>query len=377
MSTKKLLYQTKIVDNNGEYYLTHLGNGLIGTVGGYSEKIDVINLNTGDILWRVKDYERFGSVSWPIYDGKSIYLARGIDFRSIYACEPQTGICEWERNLSNSTYQFMNPLAQTETHIASCNPTAKKLTMVEKTTGKITCRAKLAHPVREYKHDVMAWNNQFVVIALDKRKKEFVLDLYDPGIEDGFVKTIGIIPDKDEPCVQIIAEDCIFIFTETGNFYKINLQTGAVEHQEKLIDVKITGSSICYSKEINRNGDKLYCVVLHGDYALCTYDLTNKTFTKKTIDVSITDVFGDNVLPLTQGKGYHLSGEACLVEYDLANEGVSKTISLERAPEILDEDYLFRNTERYGEMWLVAENKLITVVEDGDDSILSCWEIGK
>ena len=375
MNTKKLLYQTKIADNNGEYYLTHLGNGLIGTIGGYDEKIDVINLNTGEILWRVKSYERFGGVSDPIYDDKFIYLARGNDFRSIYACQSQTGICEWERNLSNSTYQFMVPLAQTETHIASCNPTAKKLTIIEKTTGKISCRAKLAHPVREYKQDVMAWNNQFVAIALDKRKKEFVLDLYDPTIEDGFVKTIGIIPDKNEPSVQIIVGDNIFIFTEKGYFYKINLQTGAVEQKEVTNNIEKPGR-FCHSKVINRNEDKLYCVVLHDDiYMLCTYDLTSGIFTKKTIDVSITDVFGDNILPLTQGKGYHLSEAACLVEYDLANEGLSKTISLERAPEILDEDFLFRNTERYGENWLVAENKLIAVVEDGENSILSCWEI--
>jgi len=370
----QLKYQVQLnSDNEGRdrrCYAVYLGNDKVGIVfDTYPTTVFyMVEISSGKILWTQKDYACFGKVSWPIYDGNISYLAlRSGQNRCLGAHDSVTGEQLWLNKLSNSQFQFMVPLVQTKDYVAVCNTQAEKIALVDKITGKIASRVKLKHYLYDYEPNLVAWGEKFIAVApIKKREKSYVIDLYDPKEPEGFVRTIteAISPDI---CRHTIVDDFLFYFTSTGDFYKVDLNDGEVKQHEKI------NSDSYFSRIISREGDQLYCAFAKDEeFYLFTYDLTNGQVKVTPIEIDDEESINyGNVVPICGAEGY-LLWEKGIMKYDLAKGGDREKVVLEGFDKVVAGDSLMRHTKDYNENWLVAENHLLTIAEDGQ---LRCWEI--
>jgi hypothetical protein len=390
---EKMKFQLKLGDGNDIEYITYLGGGKAGIVHSYPAKLTVVDIHSGSVLWERKEAETYGGVAVPIYDERAVYIPLNSSSRAMSAHNPATGEELWKRSLSSSTYQYMVPLAQTEAHIASCNTNAKVLSVLDKKTGKIVCKAKLKHEVPDYRPWVFAWQDKFIAIGLDKRTDQFVLDLYNPSVEGGYVDVVARFPEKGK--VERIGEsqllvvgNFLYFFSELGWFYKLNLLTGQIESKHHPLDG--AKGKYYFNKRIAVEGNLLCCVVEHSEgdvskFYMCRYNLNADTFTAVTFELKLERIYHGNILPICGGAGIHMN-ENGIVKYDLLGDCSSKEIPLENWAAHFGKDLPSMHTGEQDEKWLIVDDKLLymrdkprserkagKVLEDA--GCLFCWEI--
>ena len=352
-------------------YVSCLGNGKVGVV---SEDypfvfIYAVDMETGEVAWKQDGYEVFGHVSHPLYDGDTAYLAMrkpsgGSKF--LAAQNTATGDEAWRCMLTNSTYQFMVPLAQSSGYVAVCNSNAGTLIIIDKTTGKAACKMKLKHGMYDYEPNLLAWGEQFITLV--PLKQTYGIDLYDPTQTGGFVRTISESLDR-RICRKILVGDDLFYFTDTGIFSKVNLVTGEAGFSEKIYD---TEESFYFSRQITHVDGILYCgVEIDDKFYLFTYDIAGNKWEFNPLELRHDPIFHGNILPLCGSMGYLLWDEGIL-KYDVSNGGTCEEVTLEGFKENFGKSFVRLHADKYNESWMVAEDKLVVVNDEGE---LFCWEI--
>ena len=380
---KQIKYQIPLAGEDSEVSsVTYLGNGRVGIVYGefHHEKLSVINIADGSILWEKEIGKAVGGGTCPIYDENAVYVPFAANRSSfaISAHNPQTGEELWQAKVDASSETcFTVPLAQTAEHIFYTNNTTMKFVVLDKKTGKAICTGKLAHQHESYKENIHAWGNNFVTIGRKRNSDKFFLDTYTPeGLSNNFSE---FQPKGEVIQAHCVVGDHLFFGTHIGTFYQYDLNIGKIisKHSAgEAGDPKVL--SYCYSNMVLLGGH-LVCLAEHSYpdtrpsvYHLCKFDLKTNTFSSEPIELGDVEGF---LQILSDGTGVYLSKNG-VVKYNAMCVEKPAEIVLDGWAEMMTLEKLGMHLcmHEYGTYWIVAEEKLLSIPET--EGILFCWEIG-
>lgn len=209
-------------------YFHYLGDDRFGMVSDNIMK--VIDTAYGGVIWETGNYNDFGNSSGSLYDEKAdlVYVPSALgNTRSFVAHEAESGDIKWTCKLAATYYQFGMFPVQSEKYLCAVNVENKKATIVNKETGKVSGRIPLQNIIRHWSYrDAMFWNDNLVMMAVNKKTDCFVLDLYRTDTNE-FDYTISLFQDQ-QPLAIHIENDFIYILTTLGYVFKVDLNDGSI-----------------------------------------------------------------------------------------------------------------------------------------------------
>lgn len=387
--SKSLKYQLHIGQEDSTEQMTDLGNGQVAIVhdSEYHSDLYLIDIHKGEIMWSEQPFETYGGVTRPMVDDNVLYApfagnpeklkkdAFAARTQTICAFDLSAGKQLWARSMGNSKYQFMVPYAMTNSFVASVNSDNGKMTILNKSDGKVSRKIEIAHDMEDYKPYLLAWNEMFVAIGKDKKTKQFAIDLYDPNTEEVYQETLFLYPNKGvndriDGAAPIIVGDCLYFTTRKGLFCKFDLIKKEIrEHRFLEVD---EDNSPRISKQMMCDSNMVYFVVSYyeKEYA-CIYDIKADSFLVKLVALK------NWITQLYEGKCYYLTqkGIACL---DLLGGNKLEEISLDQWGDHIDK--VFLENSRSGSHWLICEGNLLVMPrskkkQTDNTGVLLCWEI--
>ncbi|MCD7972912.1 MAG: hypothetical protein LUG18_09660 [Candidatus Azobacteroides sp.] len=293
------LYSAQIGDmeftSSGYYF--RMGQNYFGVVS--EENMKVFHTLSGKVEWKVENYNDYGNGSLTIFDGDIAYVPSVIkDSRSIVAYHIPTGQERWTCKLANTYYQFGAYPIQSEKFICAVNLENGKMVLIDKQKGKVHGkRIALKNPVRKFTYtDLSFWGENIVTIAVNRRNC-FVIDLYNTSA-GAFEKTIIELFNNEKPVMHHIIGDRLYLLTNIGYMYKIDLQEGKIlaktHHKPELIE---EGNELDHLPDyywhhkymMEKNGVLHYWLSDTERTFVCRYHLTDDTISCCEINKGIRE----------------------------------------------------------------------------------------